>query len=472
MSGMLKLLYSASFDPAMEVTMRIIEDPAVLTKSASTVFGCDYDALKPDDDHVGIHLTAVGAFERYGSNRNGDSFPKQACVKYHPTFVKHGQLFRHHRNKDRANNLGSIKASSYNEPMERIELFTHAHKERARAELDRLEKDGEIPFSMACKVAFDRCNICGALRKNGDDPNQCDHIKYELGKIYDDGKIACTHNDEPDFFDISFVGRPADRIAWQLKVAAGETLSGVKLAEAEGLWVPDYMAIESASGLAKFAHLKQLAVLQDSYRGWLTKQAQVRTPVAHYFYELRKAANAEIPDAVLEQLRVLSTRDAFQTMAKAGALLTVPQFFKFAMGPQYREVEPLIPAITRAVPRVVDAAVKAGECQVLCNDCTFDVDCERMARNIPPQLVLKLAAAGIVGPSRDTRIIMATLDGKTTKIAVDSSSEILFNRGEIVGLARKYAAYQLAAIDAIIGLHPDTDADSVLAVAAAQNLLD
>lgn len=471
MNGMLKLLYSASFDPAAEVMMRIVEDPAILTKSASTIFGCGYDALRPDKDHVGIHLTAVGAFERYGSNRNGDSFPKQACVKYHDTFVKHGQLFRHHRNKDRANNLGSIKASAYCEPMDRIELFVHANKDRARDELQRLEKEGEIPFSMACKVAFDRCNICNAIRKNGQDPNQCDHIKYELGKIYDDGKVACTHNDEPDFFDISFVGRPADRIAWQLKVAAGETMSGVKLAEAEGLWVPDYMAIESASGMAKLAHLKQLAVFQDSYRGWLTKSAQVRTPVAHYFYELRKAAGAEISDAALEQLRVLRPADAFQTLAKAGALLTVPQFFKYATGAQYGEVEPLIPAVMLAVPQVIDNAVKLGECQTLCNDCTFDVSLERMARNIPPQLSLKLAEASIVGHNRDSRIITATLDGKITKIAVDSNGGIMFNRGEIVGLACKYAAYQLSAVDAIIGLHPDTDADSVLAVAAAQNLL-
>lgn len=471
MNGMLKLLYSAAFDPAVEVHMRIIEDPAVLTKSASTIFGCDYSALKPDSDHVGIHLTAVGAFERYGSNRNGDSFPKTACQRYHDTFVKHGQLFRHHRNKDRANNLGSIKASAYNDPMDRIELFAHAHKERARDELNRLDKEGEIPFSMACKVAFDRCNICQTIRKNGQDPNQCDHIKYELGKIYDDGKVACTHNDEPDFFDISFVGRPADRIAWQLKVAAGETLSSVKLAEAEGLWVPDYMAITSASGMAKLAHLKQLAVFQDLYRGWLTKSAQVRTPVAHYFYELRKAAGADISDTTLEQLRVLSTRDAFGALAKAGAVLTVPQFFKYAMGPQFNEVEPLLGAVAAAVPAVIENAVKAGECQVLCNDCTFDVAVDHMSRNVPPQLSTKLAEAAIVGHNRDARVITATLDGKITKIAVDTSDQIMFNRGEIVGLALKYAAYQLSAVDAIIGLHHDTDADSVLAVAAAQNLL-
>ena len=70
---MVKLIYSSAFDSAVDVAMRIIQDPAVLTKSASTIFGRDYSQLAPDKDHVGIHLTALGAFERYGSNRDASS---------------------------------------------------------------------------------------------------------------------------------------------------------------------------------------------------------------------------------------------------------------------------------------------------------------------------------------------------------------------------------------------------------------
>lgn len=468
--GMVKLIYSAAFDPLADVSMRIVEDPAVLTKKAHTIFGCDYAQVAPDADHVGIHLTAVGAFERYGSNRNGDGFPKQACVKYHDTFVKHGSVFRHHRNKDRTKNLGLIKASAYNHEMDRIELFAHAHKERAKPELERLEQEGEIPFSMACKVAFDRCNRCNTVRKNGQDPNQCDHVKYELGKVADDGTVTCTHNDEPDFFDISFVGRPADRIAWQLKVASGELMDSVKLAEAEGLWVPDYIAITSASGMAKMAHLRRIDTFQDAYRGWLTKSAAVRTPVDRYFYELRKAAGAELCDHTIDLLRGCDPRDAFQALARAGVVLTVPQFFKYATGAQYSEMESMIPSIQAAVPAAISQAVKEGECQRLCNDSTFDVVTQH-ARAIAPELQVKLAEASVLGHERDARIITATLDGKITKIAVDSSDRIVFNTHEIVVVAEKYASYQLAAVEAIIGLHPDTDADSVLAVVAAQNLL-
>lgn len=472
MDGMLKLIYSSAFDPSAEVCMRIVEDMRTLTKSASTIFGMDYDALKPDDQHVGIHVTALGASERYGFNRNADGFPKLACVRFHDTFVKHGSLFRHHRNKDRSKALGSIKASAYNGPMDRIELFVHANKELARDELNRLEKEGEIPFSMACKVAYDRCSVpgCGRLRKNGKDPNQCDHVRWELGKLAEDGTYVGTYNDEPDFFDISFVGRPADRIAWNLKIAAGELVDSVKLAEYEGLWVPDYIAIESASGLAKMAHLRALADMQVKYRGWLTKTAEVKTSTDRYFYELRKAADTDLDDGTITKLREYEPRDVFAALAKVGAVLSPRSFFKYAMGIDYGEIAPLIPSVVRAVPAVIERLVKEGECQKVCNDHTFDV--APATRGIPTTLIQKLASVTLCGNGCSERVIAATLENGIPKFAVDNTHDMSLNTVETVALAEKYAAYKLSAIEAILGLQPvDTDVDSVRALAAAQNLV-
>lgn len=470
--SMVKLIYSSAFDTTVDISMRIIEGSDALTKTAGTVFGVDYDALKPDAEHVGIHATAIGAFERYGANRNADSFPKLACIRYHDTFVKNGAMFRHHRNKDRSKNTGAIKASAYNFPMDRIELFLHAHKERAHDELEQLEKTGELPFSMACKVAFDRCNRCNTVRKNKDDPKQCDHVKYELGKMADDGTVTCTHNDEPGFFDFSTVGRPADRIAWNLKVAAGEFIDSIKLAEAEELWVPDYIAIESATGQAKLAHLKRIAVMQDTYRGWFTKQAAIKTPGDQYFYELRKAAGTCLDDTTLAELRKFEPKVAFSMLAKSGIVLDVPSFFKYAMGPAFTEIAALIPEIAGAVSIVISDAVKNSACQKICNDCTFDVSTDTPYRNqVPVGLNEKLASAGAVGTVMEERIIGVTLSRNIPKFAVDNEIQTGFNTPGTVVLAEKYAAYELSAVEAILGFHKDTDVDSVLAITAAQNLV-
>lgn len=468
---MVKLIYSSTYDTVADVAMRIVQEQSVLVKSASTIFGCDYAALAPDADHVGLHVTALGAYERYGANRNGDGFEKAACRKYHDTFVKHGSVFRHHRNKDRRKALGSIKASAYNEAMDRIELFIHANKEKCADELTRLEKDGEVPFSMACTEPGDWCSICNNFRKNAEDPNQCEHIAHELGKLRDDGKVACMLNRDVTFFDISFVGRPADRIAWNLKVASLGLETSVKLAEDSGIWVPDQVAVTSKSGIAKMALLKRIGAFQDQYLGWSTKQACVRTPVDRYFYELRKAAGAELDDDAIEALRRASPRDAFSALAKAGTVLTVRDFFKYAMGPSLHEIEPYLAGAAAMVGPVIDNAIKAGECQKLCNDSTFDVDDDVFGHGVGADVYAKLAQAAIIGPARDERIIMATLGEKVVKLAVDIGTRIEFNTHETVVLAEKYAAYELSAVDAMLRLHKDTDLNSVAAVVAAQNLM-
>ena len=217
---MTKLIYGDSFPELADVGMRLVEDPAQMRKQASTVFGCNYDDVKPDKDHVGIHLVALGDYEHYSANRNGDTFPKAACVKYHHTFVKNAKVHRHHKNRPGDPVLGKIVKSAYNEPMGRIELFIHADKKEAAPELQKFAEDGEVPYSMSCSVKHDRCTICNTVRKNAQDPRQCEHVKNALGKLLDDGRVVATHNDEPNWFEISFVTRPADRIAWSLKAAA------------------------------------------------------------------------------------------------------------------------------------------------------------------------------------------------------------------------------------------------------------
>lgn len=381
----------------------------------------------------------------------------------------------HNCNKDRSKGLGSIKASAYNEPMGRIELFIHVNEEKAKDELSRLEKEGEIPFSMATKVPYDVCTKCGAKRKNSEDPNQCEHIRDELGKMASDGTVVGMLNPENNWFDISFVGRPADRIAWNLKIAAGEAIDSVKLAQAEGLWVPDYMAIESEQGQRKYAHLKAIVEFQDMYCGILTKQASCSSGPVRYYFELRKAAGARLDDATIKQLRCFEPKVAFATLAKAGVILDPSSFFKYAMGIDYGEIAPYVPDAIKAVPGCMERLVKEGDCQRVCNDCTFDVAIDRTSlRAVPLNLIRELSTKAATGSVRDERVIAVTLDGNIPSFTVDGNRKSCNNGSVTVALAEKYAAYKIAAVEAVLACHPDrdTDSDSVRAIAAAQNLID
>lgn len=479
--GMVKLIFSSSFDNTVDVGMRIIEDPKQMRKSASTIFGCDYDSVKPDAEHVGIHVVALGDYEHFGLNRNFDGFTKRACVGYHDTFVKNGHVYRHHRNTNPAKSLGYVVKSAYNEPMGRIELIVHAHKEKAHDELEKLAKDGSVPLSMACKIAHDECTVCGTKRKTKEDPNQCDHIRHELGKMSEDGKVVGMLNPEPQFFDISFVTRPADRIAWSLKAASGEVLDSIKLAEYEGVYVPDRLAITSETAMKKLEVMKKLAALETFYAGVVSG---VRCTSAHdmYMRELSKAAACKLDDATIETLRCFTPEDVFAKLAAHGIVMDVESFYKFALGPEYHVAEMHMPGIKAALPDVYTRLTKEGACQALCNLELFDANTDMYTTLVGTEDT-KLAKAvtkvahdvTFIGSDVERRVIDATLNRINIRMSLDKQAEIYSNSGVVIDtLVEKYAAYKLAAVTDAVTLSRGkaVDTEALFAVAVAQDFIN
>lgn len=446
--GMTKLIYSADFDPTVGVGAELITRQGELTKQASTIFGKEYSDMKPDDRHVGIHVVALGDAEHYGQNRNGDLFTKKACIEYHPTFVKYGHVFRHHRNKDPETAIGEVKCAAYNEPMGRIELFIHADKEKAAPELERLEKEGEIPFSMACRVPNDRCTICGAMRKHAGDESECEHVRDHLGEQWDDGRKVGTYNDEPQFFDISFVGRPADRIAWNLKVASALPLSSVKEAEYEHIKVPDELACDTESSRRKLGYAKDIAEMQRQYRGWLSKQASVVTARDGYLYELRRVPMSSLDDDAVSRLRELPTKMAFAVLADAGVVMDVPTFFKYATGDDYEAVvRPYMRDTAAAVPSLIEDRVKRGSAASLCTNTDFDA--EGYEPRVKASLYASLKRASCMDGIPETAVERAGVDD-VPSATLDTDRKIVCNTGVVEKLAETYASYQLSAIDAVL----------------------
>lgn len=178
---------------------------------------------------IPIHLIALGATEFYGPNRNGDGFTEECCRNYHPTFVKHARWYRNHQNKDPQKSYGIIKQSFYNEDMHRIELIVALNETKEAAarnggliadkELEKLAAGKELAVSMACKVAYDVCSVCGNKARTRDEyctEENCKGggCKNNLCKVAEDGTITYVNNPYPDWIDMSDVLRPADRIAY------------------------------------------------------------------------------------------------------------------------------------------------------------------------------------------------------------------------------------------------------------------
>lgn len=478
-SGFAKLLYSDQIPSGVGACMQLLYDPKRWVKAASPIFDVDPARLTAPKGHVAIHVVSLGDFETYGANRNADTFPKQACAERHGTFVKHGHVYRGHNNRDPANALGKIAASAYNAPMGRIELMLHVDEKKASDELHTLATTGEHPFSMACKVPNDRCTVCNNLRKSAADPNQCSHIRDHLGEVWEDGTLVATHNDEPVWFDQSFVKRGADRLSWNLsKVASTGVMDGVKQAECAGIWTPDALYAAVPGYAQKCALVTKLAGYEALFSR-LATAGRCNTHYERYLWNMPKAAAWDLPDDVIDDLRRDSPEDVLGKLAQHGVILSAPAFFKFAMGADYGAIKDSIGDILAHVRSgLYSNLYKQGGYQRVCRNTYFDVDADRAALygmgehgSASYAAVVKTASAGsFVGHDVDQRIIEATVHGRQPVCNVLTFSKSAGVEGVHRG-AEIYAAYKLSALDAVMSCHDGENKDRLLALAAAQNMV-
>lgn len=480
--SMIKVTYSSDISSTVGVGGEIVKSASELGKQASTIFNMDYEALKPPKGMTGIHLVALGDSEAYPMNRNGDLFPMEACKKYYDTFVMHGHVFQHHRNKDPKKAIGKIVASAYNPEMHRIELYIWADNEKAHDHLERLERTGEVPFSMACIVPNDRCSVCNAIREKPGDKSECEHIKWKLGKIDEDGTQIGTYNDQPKWFDISFVGRPADRIAWNLKVASAmpddlTINSSVKQAEIEGYTLPDDIAIESDVAKRKFGIMRKLADAYAKCASWLSGETKP-TGSDRYTFELRKLAGASLDDSILSSLRELDPSCAFSALGDAGIVMDVPSFFKYAFGPDFNVVEKYLPSVEKAASAVIREAVETSSCAEFCNCSRFDAATRMLSRPVPFELMESMsksaAAMGFGTVDAVTRILDVVASGREPSFSNSEKTAESVDQTVANKLAKKYAMYKIAAICAVMDgrFGNALNEDDVVFVSASQDLVN
>lgn len=240
--------------PTGELTLQLVLplrgsrfDVGRVTKTAGEALDYIKNVI-PEPGKTHLLLLAMGAEETYGPNRNGDGFsefpvpargkeasdrgerwwiaPGQELTKTYRTFETNpARTFRHHQNKDPEKSSGYVKRAFWNPRMHRVELLAVVDNEKDAEWVERVEQ-GEFPaVSMGCRIKYDVCSRCGNKA-----PSRADYCKHALAmnQVNPDGTKNFVYNPDSDFFDISRVFRPADRIGYTLKKVAD--VASVRLA--------------------------------------------------------------------------------------------------------------------------------------------------------------------------------------------------------------------------------------------------
>lgn len=224
------------------------------------------DGLRPDPNSIYALINALGAFEFWSSNINGDAFEEEFLIHKgpvygHETFRYYAKPFMHHANKGpNARAFGSVEMACWHPQMKRVELVarldrSEAVKVGAQRVIDKVDA-GELPeTSMGCKVPYDLCSITTdwaeykkalttfdpkkhrhpgvavliyhktvkpirGLSITRDDYS--DFAKYRMNEILPDGRKVCVFNPFPRFFDISFVFIGAEKTSKMMAKLASQ----------------------------------------------------------------------------------------------------------------------------------------------------------------------------------------------------------------------------------------------------------
>jgi hypothetical protein len=298
--GVIKMIKYFDVDSFDESGINII--PVVkrgLTKTASSYSPELMEVImgmKRDPAYYYVVINALGAFERWGANKNGDGFPESGLKHFstaqdmgsendfgYKTFELYAKLFKHHVNKSDSPSYGKVFHSHWNDAIKRVELIVGIDRTSGADIIDALERDEVVSVSMGARVKHDLCNICGNMASTR--AQYCTHLKnylrhivsaetarkwsLETGRLIQPGTMVHAINDKPKFFDISRVHVGADRTAFVLGKAASTAHgpSGLDLAEAYGMTDTISDELEKKARLSKISQIRKVSEIDKEVGG-------------------------------------------------------------------------------------------------------------------------------------------------------------------------------------------------------------
>lgn len=318
------------------------------TKTASEA--SDYiKAVEPKPGTSIVLVLALGAYETYDLNRNGDGFnefayrngfkPTCGCCQadgawvtqqevlpnHYKSFEEHGKIYRHHQNKDPLKACGDVIKAFWNPQMHRVELLLGLRNELAPDLAQRIEA-GEYPaVSMGCRIKYDVCTICGhkaATRKQ-----YCDHLKFGMRQVTPGGLRAGALNPSPKFFDISFVVKPADLTGYMMKKVADDAYS-VRTSAELGEYLDDFE--EKRAAIRKIADIdKVVRGIPVDHKTSPLSEAEARG--VQQYRDMVLPAVRGMPDFDNKTIKALAkfpVAQVLSTLSAAGVVLTTPEFVK------------------------------------------------------------------------------------------------------------------------------------------------
>lgn len=441
--------------------VQLIHNVNTLTKAGSDNSELRVEKTAGQTDALVI---ALGAYEGTGANRNGDIFKEAECLKNYKTFIKSGSkskdgkydgraLNRHHKNKPEDPKYGNIKAAAYNHKMKRIELVIGMDNDKCAEEIQKLAEGKQINVSMAAKVAYDKCTWCDHEAK--DDNSRCADIPVKLGEVNKRGEMCSMENINPKWFELSIVGRPADRIGMSLKLASDHNY--IKTASDYKQIYPGFVAPpdeeDSSIRISKYASekrslVRKLAAIEKHIEGVI--QGGPKSSKDKYLLEekakLKHSDN--ISEETLDELRKYEPGKLLKALADHGIVFSPEDFVKYIFGAnKLGNTEDMFSKIKTHLPSMFSDMEEHGDSEM------HNEKYEPAEHSMIPKEILKVVRNlfedhSLFDKPAHGRIMKITIVKRmpSAKLKAKSDDKEIAKEASVKEIAKQYAAYKLAAL--------------------------
>ena len=429
-----KIVTSGSFDVDYGFFgALIVDDPDVLKKTAGSKVVDEWGDIEPIKGHTLVHVIAMGATETTGPNRNGDGWKAAFLQSAHPTFVKHGALYRDHKSKDYSKRSGDILKSAWNDDMGRVELLFAANNDKCADFLQDIDHGRRRDVSMGFDCHHDVCSICKHAAKTKKE--YCQHTKkgakapFGLGRILEDGRKIYVDNPEGYFNDISMVPVGADMIAQNLRKVGSldedDILSGAELAEV-------YMKEAGIDTVVKIAIAHKLSRMEKIVPAVM----------------VRPDKDLKLNPTVVSKLRSAEPQEMFRELSKVGSVLDFRSFFQLTMGDKFAEIESYVDRAEVCLDGLFgNIANDSDRLDRVCRNSCYDSS--KYASGLLSDFDRAMIASEFsIDPDIATeRLVHRAIGGSGVLVMQKDAGDL--NSPATRFLHDEYAAYKLAALEAV-----------------------
>jgi hypothetical protein len=305
---------------------------------------------------------------------------------------------------------------------------------------------------MAAKLAYDCCTLCNHAAKTDND--RCSHIPKELGEINKRGEMCSMDNVDPKWFELSIVGRPADRIGMSLKLASDARY--IKTASDYRELYPDFVVPEdtdTATYISKYASdkrslVKKLAAMEKHIEG-VIKSTPTNTKDKYTADQKSKLNHSDdISSETMDELRKFEPSKLLKALADQGIVFSPKDFIKYLFGAEsmknhedlFSKVKKNLPSMFSDLEEDGDDVVNEEKYEPSSSD-VFPKDMLKIVRNLfeNHSLFESPAHGRIMKVTIIKRMPVAKLQGK-------SEDKEISKEAAIKELTKQYAAYKLAAL--------------------------